>query len=89
MKIIVGKRNNILQPSINPITKELEILQNGEWVPASTLVTEYDTQYHGVGKFEPIELSKKELTTLLLYLAEESIDYSYRIERSEGKFFVL
>lgn len=90
MRLQVGRKDTALQPSINPITKELEVLKDGDWVPARELNnTNQDSQYHGLGRFEPIEVSKDKLANILMYLNSEKIGYSYRIEKRDNRYYMI
>lgn len=89
MKLQVGRTKSI-QPTINPVTKELEVMQDGKWVPAKNTIKTVSKQPSlRLGIFEPIEVPKDKLSELLLLLNSEKINYQYHIEKQGNSYFLI
>ena len=89
MKLQVGRRKTS-QVTVNPVTKELQILQDGSWVPAKDAAPPPVNQpFIGIGKFEPIEVSKDKLSEILLQLNAEKFSHPYHVEKQGDKYFII
>lgn len=89
MKLRVGKSNEG-QTTINPITKVIEVLKDGAWVPVNEAQAASPIQHNmQIGIFEPIEIGKDKLSEVLMILNAEKINYQYRVERQGNKYFLI
>lgn len=91
MRLQVGKKQ-AMRTSVNPVTKEIEIMQNGNWVPAKNVLAPLPSAnqpWLKLGIFEPIEVSKEKLSDLLLYLNSENLGYQYHIEKQGSRYYII
>ena len=89
MKLQVGRRK-AMQPQVNPVTKELEVLQDGKRIPArGAAIIPVNQPFVGIGKFEPIEVPQEKVSELLLQLNAEKLQHPYHIEKQGDKYFIV
>lgn len=88
MKLVVNKTLKSAPVKVNPVTKELSVLQHGVWKPIRETDFVGKTTTHGIGRFDAISLTGEQLHKALTNLTKEGLNVSYDIKQY-GETYIL